>query len=152
MRQLVDENQGIMILDGGLGSAVTEIVPVLDKKLWSGGLVIDNPSAICQVHEKFLNAGADIITSASYQLSFEGLLESRGLSNLEAVKVFENSSLLARNSVEKFSAAKVGSGDEKKIRNVPLVAASVGCYGAYLADGKNKNKCIYVYMYTLVYT
>jgi homocysteine S-methyltransferase len=140
LRQLVDDNEGLMILDGGLGSAVTEIVPTLDKKLWSGGLVIDDPSTISQLHKKFLSAGADIITTASYQLSFEGLLESRGLGYDEAVKVFQNSTYMAQNAVASYKAAtlkRIDKGHGNRSGNIPIVASSVGCYGAYLADGMN---------------
>jgi homocysteine S-methyltransferase len=149
LRHLVDDDEGLLILDGGLGSAVTEIVPNLDKKLWSGGLVIDNPAAISAVHKKFLSAGADIITTASYQLSFDGLMESRGLGYNEALKVFQKSTYLAQNSVATFIASSirgVSNGHGSKSRNVPLVASSVGCYGAYLADGMNMYN-VYIYRY-----
>jgi homocysteine S-methyltransferase len=147
LRHLVDDNEGLMILDGGLGSAVTEIVPTLDKKLWSGGLVIDDPFTISQVHKKFLSAGADIITTASYQLSFEGLFESRGLGYDEAVKIFQNSTYIAQNAVASYIAATIrgiGKGHGNRSRNVPIVASSVGSYGAYLADGVNM--CIFYFL------
>ena len=42
-----------------------------DDPLWSARLLHTNPSAIHQVHESYLNHGADIIITASYQVLLE---------------------------------------------------------------------------------
>nr|WP_205267672.1 homocysteine S-methyltransferase [Mycolicibacterium sphagni] len=94
----------------------------LSDDLWSARLLVDSPQEIVAVHEAFYRAGADIATTASYQASFDGFAE-RGFARGEAAR------LLVR-SVELAKAARdnVGGGG--------WVAASVGPYGAALANGE----------------
>ncbi|KAF3581425.1 hypothetical protein DY000_02031831 [Brassica cretica] len=88
-----------------------------------------------QVHLDYLEAGADIISSASYQATIQGF-EAKGYS-------IEKSESLLRKSVEIACEArstyydKCKDDDDKKIlkKRPILVAASVGSYGAFLADG-----------------
>jgi homocysteine S-methyltransferase len=79
------------------------------------------PGEITAVHRAFFRAGADIATTASYQASFAGL-EARGVDRAGAERLLRRSVELAR------EAALVEGGRR-------WVAASVGPYGAALADG-----------------
>lgn len=76
-------------------------------------------------------AGADVIISASYQASFEGFAR-RGIDA-------EQAEALMRLSVELALAARRDFLRNRNSRNnpgpFPLVAASIGPYGAFLADG-----------------
>lgn len=120
----------LMVLDGALGTELERQGYDIKDTLWSAKFLMENPMAIAKVHEDYLQAGADCITTASYQATFDGFMK-RGVS-LEQAKVLLSSSVfIARNAVETFwSEAK-----NRKGRLKPLVAASVGPYGAYLADG-----------------
>lgn len=102
----------------------------LDDPLWSAKLLIDAPHAIREVHEEFLRAGADCITSASYQASLAGFA-ARGLSRTESRALLTASVQLAVDARDGFWARAA----HREGRRRPLVAASVGPYGAYLADG-----------------
>ncbi|KAI7996968.1 Homocysteine S-methyltransferase 1 [Camellia lanceoleosa] len=81
---------------------------------------------------EYLEAGADILVTSSYQATIPGFL-SRGLSIEESELLLKKSVKLAVDARDKFWDAKnriSGHG-----YNRALVAASIGSYGAYLADG-----------------
>ncbi len=110
-----------IVLDGGLATELERRGADLSDELWSARLLLDNPEAIVEVHRAYVDAGADVVISGSYQASFDGFT-ARGLDRAAA-------SGLMRRSVELARAAMADAG-----RPV-LVAASIGPYGAVLADG-----------------
>ncbi|BBY38256.1 homocysteine S-methyltransferase [Mycobacterium mantenii] len=111
-----------MLLDGGLATELEARGHDLSDPLWSARLLTDAPQEIVAVHAAYLRAGAKIATTASYQASFEGFA-ARGIDRRKAAG-------LLRRSVELARAAR----DEAGADGV-LVAASIGPYGAALADG-----------------
>ena len=66
------EQQGVIILDGGLATALETRGYDLEDELWSAKILLEAPEAIRQVHLDFLTAGADCITTSSYQASLTG--------------------------------------------------------------------------------
>jgi len=59
-----------LCLDGGLSTTFENLGADLSQgSLWSARLIRDNPDLIVRVHQSFLDAGADIIGSATYQVS-----------------------------------------------------------------------------------
>lgn len=124
------DRQGVVILDGGLATELEARGERLDDPLWSAAVLLDRPERIRQVHEDYLRAGADCLVTASYQATFEGLAR-RGLSAAEADRVLRRSVAVADEARRSFCS--VPGRDEGRLP--PLVAASVGPYGAYLADG-----------------
>jgi homocysteine S-methyltransferase len=110
---------GPVILDGGLATELERRGADLRDPLWSAKVLIEEPERIVDVHRAYLDAGAQVVITASYQASFEGL-EARGLSPAQSADVFARSVELAREAI--------GDGDA-------LVAASLGPYGAMLANG-----------------
>ncbi len=108
-------------LDGGLSTALENNGNKLTTSLWTGELIRTNPAQITKAHLDFINAGAQIIITSSYQLSYTGC-GARGWSEDETNQALIASTLLAKNAV-------IESGKSVK------VAASVGPYGASLADG-----------------
>ena len=64
--------KGMVILDGALATELEKRGADLNHPLWSANLLNADPGMIRQVHLDYLKAGADIITSASYQASFPG--------------------------------------------------------------------------------
>ncbi|MDX1501536.1 MAG: homocysteine S-methyltransferase [Thermoanaerobaculia bacterium] len=124
------ERQGVAILDGGLATELERRGHDLSDELWSARLLVDRPDAIEELHFDYLAAGADCVIGASYQASFEGF-SRRGLGSEEARTALERSVEVARAARRRFwsdPARRAG-------RRRPLVAASVGPYGAFLADG-----------------
>lgn len=122
--------QGVVLLDGGLATELEARGASLDDPLWSAAVLLDHPERVREVHTAFLEAGADCIISASYQASFAGL-ERRGLSKEEAEAVLRRSVEVARDARRRFWADRPCQAERLR----PLVAASVGPYGAFLADG-----------------
>jgi homocysteine S-methyltransferase len=121
--------RGVLILDGGLATELEKRGADLDDTLWSAKLLIENPDLIRQVHHDYYAAGADVVISASYQASFPGLMR-RGLSRKQAAQLMHDSVRLADEARESFWSSADRAG-----RLRPLVAASVGPYGAHLHDG-----------------
>ena len=60
---------GVAILDGGNGGELENIGAKMDKDLWAGKCAIDEPDKMLRVHENYINAGADIITSNTYAIT-----------------------------------------------------------------------------------
>ena len=122
--------QGTLILDGGLATELERQGADLDNALWSARLLLDRPELIRQVHLDYLRAGADCIVTASYQASLEGFAR-RGLDAEGAESLLRLSVTLAREARRAFWRLP----RSRDGRSKPLVAASVGPYGAALADG-----------------
>ncbi len=124
------QQQGALILDGGLATLLEARGHDLRDHLWSARLLRDDPQAIVAAHADYLEAGADCIISASYQATIPGFMRT-GLSWDEAAALLQRAVALARQARDAFWQRAEPRGD----RLHPLVAASVGPYGAYLADG-----------------
>jgi homocysteine S-methyltransferase len=122
---LVPDFDSALISDGGLATELEARGHDLSDPLWSARLLIDAPQEIAAVHTAYFRAGATIATTASYQASFEGFA-ARGIGRDGA----GGTTALLRRSVELAKAARDEAGTEGL-----LVAASVGSYGAALADG-----------------
>ncbi|MEE9132947.1 MAG: homocysteine S-methyltransferase [Gemmatimonadota bacterium] len=133
------QHQGIVVLDGGLATALEAHGYDLDDELWSAKVLLEEPDLIRQVHLDFLEAGADCITTSSYQATLRGF-SKRGLSDVEGVELLRRSVRLAVEAREAFWS----EADNRRGRLRPLVAASAGPYGAYLADGSE-----YTGLYTI---
>ena len=117
-------DDSVLVSDGGLATELEARGNDLSDSLWSARLLMDAPEQIRDAHLAFFRAGAVIATSASYQASFEGFAR-RGLDRREAAG-------LMRRSVDLARAARAEMAGDGRAR---WVAASVGPYGAALADG-----------------
>lgn len=140
--QTMLEETRLIILDGGLATELEAHGHDLNTKLWSAGLLLKHPQAIIDAHHAYLNAGAQIITTATYQASIDGFADI-GLPADKAKKLMLEAVMLARKAVTECS------------RNQPfscsaLIAASVGPYGAYLADGSEYSGRYQVNDHTLI--
>ncbi len=121
--------QSPLILDGGLATELERRGADLRHELWSARVLLEDPGLIREVHLDFLEAGADVITTASYQASLAGF-ERAGLDRDTAAQMLRRSVVLACEARDEFCA---DSAPWSRLR--PLVAASIGPYGACLADG-----------------
>lgn len=119
------------MLDGGLATELERRGMQLDDQLWSARLLLDAPEAIRRLHLDYLEAGADCIATATYQATFEGFAAA-GLAESETRELLQRSVELARQARDEFWRKRRRAGS-RRLR--PLVAASVGPYGALLADG-----------------
>lgn len=124
------ENYPLLILDGAFATELERRGCNLQDSLWSAKVLIENPDLIRAVHADYLEAGADCIITASYQATYEGFMH-RGLNWNQARDLIAASVGLAVRARDAFWADPL----HRQGRPKPLVAASVGPYGAYLADG-----------------
>jgi homocysteine S-methyltransferase len=124
------QRQGAVILDGGLATELEARGADLADPLWSARVLLEDPDLIGHVHRDYLQAGADVIISATYQTSFSGLA-ARGMGHQAAAEVMRSAVRLARDVRDGYWL----EGRHQVNRLRPLVAASIGPYGAALADG-----------------
>ncbi|MFI0739120.1 homocysteine S-methyltransferase [Streptomyces sp. NPDC021100] len=113
--------RGPLVLDGGLSNQLEAQGCDLSDALWSARLLMDGPEQIERAHAAYVRAGARVLITAGYQATFEGFAR-RGVGREEAAGLLRRGVALARR------AAAEG---EREV----WVAASVGPYGAMLADG-----------------
>ncbi len=119
-----------VVLDGGLATELEASGADLSDALWSARLLVEDPAAIVRAHLAFFRAGAQVATSASYQATFEGFAR-RGLDGAEAAALMRRSVELAGEARAIVLAERGGPAAQRPL----LVAASIGPYGAFLADG-----------------
>jgi len=115
-----------LLLDGGLATSLAERGHDLRGALWSARLLVEEPDAIVGVHAAFLAAGAEVVTTSSYQLA-AGSLSAAGFDPGGTDELLTLSVRLAREAVARHGAQRSDT--------AALVAASVGPYGAVLGDG-----------------
>ena len=120
-----------MVLEGGLATELERMGCDLKHKLWSSILLIEDPGLIKTVYERYLEAGADCISTNTYQATYP-VFASLGLLETEIDDIFALSVRIACDSRDTFwdTIQK----DELE-RPKPLVVASIGSYGAFLYDG-----------------
>ncbi|XP_057771642.1 homocysteine S-methyltransferase 3-like [Salvia miltiorrhiza] len=130
---------GSAVIDGGLATELERHGADLNDPLWSAKCLLSSPHLIRRVHLDYLEAGANIIISSSYQATLQGF-EAKGISRKEGEALLDKSVKIACEARDIYNErAPKGfwdaSGDRVAQQRPILVAASVGSYGAYLADG-----------------
>ncbi|NYS18143.1 homocysteine S-methyltransferase [Streptomyces sp. SJ1-7] len=118
--------EGPVLLDGGLSNQLEAQGCDLSDALWSARLLADAPEQIEAAHLAYLRAGAQVLITAGYQATFEGFAR-HGIGPERTGALLARSVELARRAAG--AARRAGPGREV------WVAASVGPYGAMLADG-----------------
>jgi homocysteine S-methyltransferase len=107
-----------------MSNALQDLGHDLTDPLWTARVLRDAPEAVAEVHRRYFRAGACVATTASYQASVPGFVD-QGLQPLESASLVLRSVALAREVRDELA----DDGTER------WVAASVGPYGAVLADG-----------------
>jgi len=129
LNKILDQNK-IMVIDGSMSTALEKLGADLNNELWTAKILAEHPELVKQVHINYFKAGADCGITCSYQASIPGLIKN-GFTQKEA------EDLIAR-SVTIFLEARDEWWEEegkKSGRLFPVCLASVGPFGAYLADG-----------------
>jgi homocysteine S-methyltransferase len=122
--------QPFMVLDGALATELERRGADLRDPLWSAKCLLERPDLIRDVHLDYFRAGADVATTATYQATVEGFVR-RGISEAGAARLMREAVALAVAARDEFWADEANRAGRPR----PLVAASVGPYGAMLADG-----------------
>lgn len=124
------DRRPFIVLDGALATELEHRGADLRDSLWSAKCLIETPELIRSVHLDYFLAGADIATTATYQATFQAFAR-RGIEYAEGVELLRGAVALAAAARDEFW----GSPTNRQGRLRPLVAASIGPYGAMLADG-----------------
>ncbi|MFI6094670.1 homocysteine S-methyltransferase [Lentzea sp. NPDC051213] len=111
----------VVVLDGGMSTALEQAGHDLSDALWSARLLLTDPEAVRAAHLAYYRAGAEVAITASYQVTFDGFAR-HGVSPAETARLLRTSVALARSAASDVEGRR-------------WVAASVGPYGAMLADG-----------------
>jgi homocysteine S-methyltransferase len=119
-----------LVIDGALATELERRGCDLRDDLWSAKILLEQPEVVKQVHLDYFKAGADCAITASYQATIEGFAK-RGLDEGEAVALIQKSVKLALEARDQFWSDE----SNRAGRSKPFVAASIGPYGAFLADG-----------------
>lgn len=117
-----DPLHGVHVLDGGFASELEYLGAKIDGPLWSAHVLEEAPEKIVAVHRAYIEAGAECILTASYQVSRMGYREV-GLAAQQADAALLRSVALAREAAAAFPGRRV------------VIAASLGPYGAMLHNG-----------------
>ena len=110
------------VLDGGMASELEYRGANINGPLWSAHVLEEEPEKIVDVHRAYLEAGAQCIETASYQVSRRGYTEI-GLPAERADAALLLSVRLARQAASAFPDRRI------------VIAASLGPYGASLHNG-----------------
>lgn len=113
---------GVHVIDGGLATELQHLGANIDGPLWSAHVLEDEPEKLAAVHRAYIEAGAQCIATASYQVSRMGYAEC-GLPPERADAALLRSVAIARAAAAEFPARRI------------VVAASLGPFGAALHNG-----------------
>ncbi len=116
---------GLRVLDGGMATELERAGCDLSGPLWSAEVLGSAPEQVKAVHRSYLEAGADCLLTASYQVSAMGFREI-GLSDADAASALRSAVRLAVESRAEY---------RQHAPRPVWVAASLGPFGAALHDG-----------------
>ena len=119
MTQSLFGYEPVVVIDGGLSTALEILGADVSGPLWTAQTIVDNPALLERAHRSFVEAGSQIIATASYQCG-QSQFESCGLTPAQSRQALLDTTLIARRAVAGTNT---------------LVAASIGPFGACLADG-----------------
>jgi homocysteine S-methyltransferase len=123
----------IRVLDGGLATELERRGCDISGPLWSAHVLDHSPATIAAVHLDYLRAGADCISTASYQLSAHGYRELAQPLADDPADAARQAARALRQSVEIAEQARNLYAIENSRRI--WIAASLGPYGAALHNG-----------------
>ncbi|XP_077988156.1 uncharacterized protein LOC144442652 [Glandiceps talaboti] len=122
------------VIDGG---SATELerrgVDMKNDPLWSARSLQTHSQKIKDMHRSFLESGADIIETVTYQASISGFQQFLGLTELESKQLLKKGVQLAVEARDEFWEELQKSGKDQD-RSLPLVAACTGPYAVHLYD------------------
>lgn len=95
----------IKLLDGSMSFPLEQLGYNLKNKLWTGMALISDPDIIKNIHKDYINAGADYISTSTYQVSYDRL-QNMGYKSSEIKKVFQKSVDLVKEAIKESRSKK----------------------------------------------
>ena len=136
LKNLITENLKYktgLVVDGAMATELEKRGVETNSDLWSATALIENPEAITAVHKSYFEHGADIATTNTYQANVAKFMEL-GLTETESKNLIIKAVELAKKARTEYYDGLSEEARSKRAK-YPLIAGSVGPYGAYLADG-----------------
>ncbi len=96
-----------LILDGAVGSFLQENEQEVDENMWTSHLNFYKPKSVKKLHEEYIAAGCDIITTNTFRTNPAAL--KRSSKDLDINKLLKQSVELARNAADKYNRLVAGS-------------------------------------------
>uniref|UniRef100_A0A1A9WKZ8 Hcy-binding domain-containing protein n=1 Tax=Glossina brevipalpis TaxID=37001 RepID=A0A1A9WKZ8_9MUSC len=126
----------VLVKSGGFSTQLAKHVgdKIDGDPLWGSRFDKENPEAVVQTHLDFLEAGADIIVTNTYQSSVEGFIKYLNLTREESIDLMRKSVKLAMQAKNKY-IERLKKCNQYKEAGLPLIMGSIGPYGAMLHDG-----------------
>ena len=62
-----------MILDGAIGTELERLGARMDQDLWCARTLADSPDLVHEVHRRYIDAGADVVTTNSFAVTREAM-------------------------------------------------------------------------------
>lgn len=118
--------KGPIVLDGAMATELEKRGVATDSALWSATAMLDRPDAIAAVHQSYFEAGAQITITNTYQANVAAF-ERAGIATAQARQLIQDAVKIANQARTDYVA--------QHPEQAPLIAGSIGPYGAYLADG-----------------
>ena len=115
-------NRGPVVSDGAMATELEKRGVATNSALWSATAMLDHPDAIQTVHQGYLDAGAKIMTTNTYQANVPAF-EQAGIAAAQARQLIQQAVTIAHTAR-----------DASHVTDA-VIAGSIGPYGAYLADG-----------------
>ncbi|WP_286137140.1 homocysteine S-methyltransferase [Philodulcilactobacillus myokoensis] len=117
------KQQKHVLLDSSMSLGLEERGLNLDSRLWTADALKKHSNLITDVHKSYFDSGSNLTTLDTYQASIPGLIKA-GYSEQEAVELLKKAVEVAK------------KGRKQSQTNQPKwLAAGIGPYGAYLANG-----------------
>jgi len=116
-----------LVLDGGLATRLEAYGLNLDDALWSGAALLERPDLVQEAHRDYLEAGAEVICTATYQVTEQSAAASRRWKGVDWRKVLDEAVFVAQQACSARESGAAGTG--------AWIAGSIGPYGATLHDG-----------------
>lgn len=127
------KNQKTLILDGAMATELEKRGVDTDSELWSAAALMNDPQAVKDVHKSYFESGADVAITNTYQANLEAF-EAIGYTKDQASEMIVKAVKLAQSARDDFYSS-LSDAARKQRASHPLIAGSVGPFGAYLADG-----------------
>ncbi|XP_035435085.2 translin-associated factor X-interacting protein 1 isoform X2 [Spodoptera frugiperda] len=124
----------VLVLDGGFSTQLScHVGTSMDgDPLWSARFLQTHPDGVVNTHLDFLRAGSDVIMTNTYQASVGGFVKHLGISAEQGYDLIKHAVVLAKRARDIFLKECQETGD---VIRAPLIAGSIGPYGAHLHDG-----------------
>lgn len=125
----------LLILDGAIATALeSELHLDLHENLWSAMILDTNPDGVQKLHRMYLDAGVDIITTCSYQISFQdSFMKISGLKREQVSRLLQKSLQIADQARREFWCERGKYVETAQQSRYPLIAFSMSSYGASIA-------------------